>query len=194
MLASRMRSPADPDPTGALSRKSSGWIVPKTEMRGPGNAGSVGPACVPADLRTNPRTIAAIPTGTAPPPHRTNTSPTCPPRCLWHNVQRQRTSPDAGASKHADCGKNPIRFAGNCSPLHRGYERLTSFTNQVAIGGGSPRGLPKQVLQEIADRIVPQSGAAVERELHARGSGKTAGARIEHQHARVDVPRRQRGD
>jgi hypothetical protein len=59
----------------------------------------------------------------------------------------------------------PIRSAGNCSPLRRGYERLTSFTNQVAIAGGAPRGLPKQVLQEIADRIVPQSGAAVEREL-----------------------------
>src|SRR5262249_56462695 len=52
------RSLADPDPSGALSRKTSGWIVPKTETRRPGNV-SAGPACVPADLRMNPRTIAA---------------------------------------------------------------------------------------------------------------------------------------
>src|SRR5262249_14740328 len=59
-LANRTRSPADSDPSGALSRKISGWIVPKTERRGPGNAGSAGRACVPADLSTNPRIIAAI--------------------------------------------------------------------------------------------------------------------------------------
>src|ERR1700756_2524396 len=58
-LASRTRSPADFDP----SRKISGWIVPKTERRGPGNAVSAGRACVPTDLRTNPRIIAAIPNG-----------------------------------------------------------------------------------------------------------------------------------
>ena len=64
-LASRTRSPAELDPSGAPSRKISGWIVPKTETRAAGNAVSVGPACVPADLRTNPRSIAAIPNGIA---------------------------------------------------------------------------------------------------------------------------------
>jgi hypothetical protein len=54
-----------PDPSGALSRKSSGWIVPKAETREPGNPGAAGPACVPADLRTNPKSIAAIPSGIA---------------------------------------------------------------------------------------------------------------------------------
>jgi hypothetical protein len=64
-LASRMRSPGDPDPSGALSRKSSGWIVPKAETRGPGSPGAAGPACVHTDLRTNPKSIAAIPSGIA---------------------------------------------------------------------------------------------------------------------------------
>ena len=49
-------SPGCPDPSGARSRKMSGWMVPKTEMLGPGNPVSAGPACVPADLRTNPTT------------------------------------------------------------------------------------------------------------------------------------------
>jgi hypothetical protein len=57
-------SPAGSDPSGALSRKISGWIVPKTETRRPGDV-SAGPACVPADLRMNPKTIAAIPNGIA---------------------------------------------------------------------------------------------------------------------------------
>src|SRR5262245_56681261 len=101
------RSPADSNPSGAPSRKISGWIVPKTERRGPGNAVSAGRACVPADLRTNPRIITAIPNGIARSPNRTNTPPNNPyPRRLWRKVQRQRTSPDAGESKHADCGKN----------------------------------------------------------------------------------------
>src|SRR5262249_10921395 len=65
MFASRMRSPGDPDPSGALSGKSSGWIVPKTETRGPGNPGAAGPAFVSADLRANPKSIAAIPSGIA---------------------------------------------------------------------------------------------------------------------------------
>jgi hypothetical protein len=64
-LANRTRAPADSDPSGALSRKISGWIVPKTERRGPATAVSAGRACVPADLRTNPRIIAAIPNGIA---------------------------------------------------------------------------------------------------------------------------------
>ena len=56
------------------------------------------------------------------------------------------------------------------------------------------RRLPEQVLEEIGDWIVPQSGAAVERELDARRSGKTAGARIEHHDARLDVAGQERGD
>jgi hypothetical protein len=36
------------------------------------------------------------------------------------------------------------------------------------------RRLPEQVLEEVGDWIVPQSGAAIERELDTRRSGKTA--------------------
>jgi hypothetical protein len=80
-LATRTRSLRCPDPSGVRSRKMSGWMVPKTEIDGPGNAVSAGPACVPADLSTNPRHIAAIPTGITRPPHRTKRSPTpCPHR------------------------------------------------------------------------------------------------------------------
>src|SRR5262245_10676417 len=75
-LASRTRSPAAPDPSGALSRKSSGWIVPKTETGGPGNPAAAGPAFVSADLRTNPKSIAAIPSGIARTPNWINASPT----------------------------------------------------------------------------------------------------------------------
>jgi hypothetical protein len=89
-LASRMRSPGCPDPSGARSRKISGWMVPKTEMLGPGNPVSAGPACVTADFRTNPTNIAAIPNGIARTPTRTNTPPLVP------TLQQQRTSPDAG--------------------------------------------------------------------------------------------------
>ena len=53
----------------------SGWIVPKTETAGPGSPMSAGPACVPADLRTNPKHIAAIPNGIA----RTPIEPIGPP-------------------------------------------------------------------------------------------------------------------
>ena len=80
-------------------------MVPKTEIDGPGNAMSAGPACVPADLSTNPRHIAAIPTGITRPPHRTKRSPT-PTHIARRNGQRQRASPDASGSKHGDCGKN----------------------------------------------------------------------------------------
>src|SRR5262245_59143354 len=101
-LANRTRPPAELDPSGAPSRKISEWIVPKTETRGAGNAVSVGPACVPADFRMNPRSIAAIPTGIARTPRLANTSPTpTHVATAW-----QRTSPDAGGIKHADCGKN----------------------------------------------------------------------------------------
>jgi len=79
-------------------------MVPKTEIDGPGNAVSAGPACVPADLSTNPRHIAAIPTGITRPPHRTKRSPT-PTHIARHNGQRQRASPDESGSKHGDCGK-----------------------------------------------------------------------------------------
>ncbi len=80
-------------------------MVPKTEIDGPGNAVSAGPACVPADLSTNPRHIAAIPTGITRPPHRTKRSPT-PTHIARRDGQRQRASPDASGSKHGDCGKN----------------------------------------------------------------------------------------
>ena len=80
-------------------------MVPKTEIDGPGNAVSAGPACVPADLSTNPTHIAAIPTGITRPPHRTKRSPT-PTHIARRNGQRQRASPDASGSKHGDCGKN----------------------------------------------------------------------------------------
>src|SRR5436190_5908457 len=106
MLASRTRSPAGSDPSGAPSRKISGWIVPKTEMRAGDSFVSVGPACVPADLRTNPRSITAIPNGIPRTPNCTNTSPNRTPRRSGHTAQPQRTSPDAAESKHADCGKN----------------------------------------------------------------------------------------
>ena len=37
-------------------------------------------------------------------------------RRLWRSVQRQRTSPDAGESKHADCGKNRSDRSGRRVP------------------------------------------------------------------------------
>src|SRR5213080_199891 len=74
-LARRTRSAGEPDPNGALSRKISGWIVPNTEMRGAGASVSAGPACVPADLRANPRSIAAIPNGIARTPLHQNAPP-----------------------------------------------------------------------------------------------------------------------
>src|SRR5262249_34227245 len=63
-LANRTRSLADPDPSGALSRKISGWIVPKTKTSRPGNV-SAGTDCGPADLMINPITIAVLPNGIA---------------------------------------------------------------------------------------------------------------------------------
>src|SRR5262249_19526083 len=96
----------DSDPSGAPSRKISGWIVPKTETRAGDTLVSVGPASVPADLRTNPRSITAIPSGIPRTPNCTNTSPNRTPRRPGHKAQPQRTSPDAAESKHADCGKN----------------------------------------------------------------------------------------
>ena len=104
-FASRTRSLRCPAPSGARSRKMSGWMVPKTDMAGPGDPASAGPVCVPADLSTNPRHIAAIPTGTARTPHRTKRSPT-PTHVARRNGQRQRASPAASGSKHGDCGKN----------------------------------------------------------------------------------------
>ena len=46
------------------------------------NPMSAGPACVPGDLRTNPKTTAAIPNGIERTPTRTNASPTRTPRRL----------------------------------------------------------------------------------------------------------------
>ena len=72
----------------------------KRRYAGPGNPMSAGPACVPADLSTNPKHIAAIPNGIA----RTPIEPIGPPLLPTSplaNVQRQRTSPDAGARKPA---------------------------------------------------------------------------------------------
>src|SRR5260221_4550786 len=67
------------------------------------------------------------------------------------------------------------------------FELALSFSRQ-------PSRLPEQVLEEVGDWIVPQSGAAVERELDPRRSGKTAGARIEYHDARLDVAGQERGD
>ena len=76
-LATRTRSTADCDPIGARNRKMSGWIVPKTEILGRSARSpiSAGPACVPGDLRTNPKTIATIPNGTERTPTQTNAFP-----------------------------------------------------------------------------------------------------------------------
>src|SRR5437868_3314875 len=57
------RRVGEPDPSGAPSRKISGWMVPNTDTRGPGSPASAGPA--PADFRTYPRSSAAIPSGIA---------------------------------------------------------------------------------------------------------------------------------
>ena len=71
------------------------------------------------------------------------------------------------------------------------FERLAAFGIGLLHSGAarnvSARRLPQQVFQEIADRIVAQSGAAVERKFDARRSGKAAGARIEHHDAGLDV-------
>jgi hypothetical protein len=52
-------------------------------------------------------------------------------RRLWRKVQRQRTSPDAGESKHADCGKNRSDRSGRRVPeiAHRStcYERSDGY-------------------------------------------------------------------
>src|SRR5262249_62256979 len=55
-------------------------------MRGAGTPASAGPACVPADLRANPRSIVAIPIpkGIARTPPCTNTPPT--PRHVVHGL------------------------------------------------------------------------------------------------------------
>src|SRR5262245_62852232 len=55
-------------------------------MRGAGTPASAGPACVPADLRANPRSIVAIPMpkGIARTPPCTNTPPT--PRHVLHGL------------------------------------------------------------------------------------------------------------
>jgi hypothetical protein len=77
-LATRTPISARPEPIGVRSRKMSGWIVPKTDKLEPPRPESagIGPACVPADLRAIPKTTAAIPSGIAGTPNRTNMSPT----------------------------------------------------------------------------------------------------------------------
>src|SRR5208337_4302966 len=85
---------------GRGRRKMSGWIVPNTEILGPSNPASAGPACVPADLKNTPKHSAAIPNGSARSPNRTHTPPTPT------HLARQRVFPHARGRKHADCGNN----------------------------------------------------------------------------------------
>src|SRR5262249_57184423 len=106
----------DSDPSGAPSRKISGWIVPKTETRAGDTLVSVGPASVPADLRTNPRSITAIPSGIPRTPNCTNTSPNRTPRRPGHKAHPHRTSPDAAKSKHVDSAKNGSDRTDRCFP------------------------------------------------------------------------------
>src|SRR3984893_9120046 len=93
-LAPRTRSAAGTDTRAGRIRKMSGWIVPNTEILGPGNPVCAGPACVTAELNKNPKLTAAIPNGIVRPPNRTKSFP--PSHCTSPLAQRprQRTSPD----------------------------------------------------------------------------------------------------
>ena len=68
--------PAAPIPAARGAGKCQDGLSRKRKYAGPANPVSAGPACVPADLSTNPKHIAAIPNGIARTPDRTNRSPT----------------------------------------------------------------------------------------------------------------------
>ena len=135
--------PRAPIPAARGAGKCQGGLSRKRKQLGPGNPASAGPACAPADLRTNPTHIAAIPNGIARTPHRTNTSPT-PTHVAF---QRQRTSPDAGGRKHADCGKNRrtdrAAGSGDCLPLRvtGGPRRSTQVAGRQVARCGCERGV-----------------------------------------------------
>src|SRR5262245_12242781 len=112
-LASRTRSDGS-EPNGALSRKISGWIVPNTDMRGASAPVSAGPACVPADLRANPRSIVAIPIPkgiarippcTKMPPLHATSSLACLPPATYVPRRVARKHADYGNNGSANCGK-----------------------------------------------------------------------------------------
>src|SRR5262249_43615804 len=132
-LANRTRSLADPDPSGALRRKTSGWIVPKTETRRPGNV-SAGPACVPADLRMNPRTIAANSKRNRAEPKLTQYAPhsyaTFATSVAPHGNARP---PETRGSKHADCGKNRSSRSSRRLPVIANSRRVTSDRMDMAV-------------------------------------------------------------
>ena len=101
-LATRTRSTAGCDPIGARNRKMSGWIVPKTEILGRSARSpiSAGPACVPGDLRTNPKTIATIPNGTERTPTQTNAFP--------HSYYASPVAASIGNARSPTPGSTPI--------------------------------------------------------------------------------------
>ena len=105
-----MRSPAALDPSGAPSRKSSGWIVPKTEMRGAGTA--VRRPCLrswrfedePQNHRGDSKRNRADPQVNQYVPHVHPTLPVAQRPTATHVPRRRR-------NKHADCGNNRSEIA-----------------------------------------------------------------------------------
>ena len=101
-----------PDPSSVRSRKMSGWMVPKTEIDGPGNAVSAGPACVPADLSTNPTHIAAINRNHATPPSNQevpHSLPTSPGVTASVNVRPRREREQARRLRQKSFGAMGLR-------------------------------------------------------------------------------------
>ena len=119
-LATRTPSAAGTDPSGGRIRKMSGWIVPNTEILGPGNPVCAGPACVTAELSKNPKLTAAIPNGIVRSPNRTNTFPHSYCASPLAQCPRQRTSPDVR-------GRNMLIAA-----------RIVRRTTWVRLGGSTP--------------------------------------------------------
>src|SRR5262245_15522843 len=99
-------------------------MVPKMEtpgLRGPASAGS---ACVPGDLRTNPKTTAAIPSGIVRPPSWTNTLPTPTHVAFGGNV------------RPPTWGEGSLPIAAKIVRRTRGFRCLTTVLD--APGGPPP--------------------------------------------------------
>src|SRR5262245_56606471 len=155
-------------------------MVPKMEtpgLRGPASAGS---ACVPRDLRTNPKTTAAIPSGIVRPPNWTNTLPTPTHVAFGGNVR-----PPTWAQGSLPITAKIVRSGGRILVI--AYRSRSDRRGSPKAGSARCRAAARQ---ERSSPELAQSGAAhsVHSPPHAARARPGAQYRAQVGHALIGKP------